>query len=69
MKFLLLVCSFAALAAFAVISGAVAVGCGPQQDYCPNNTTGECNQADTGTAPPPVDSGTGPGDAIIIVID
>jgi hypothetical protein len=62
MKFLLFVCGSAAVLI------AVAVGCGPQQAYCPDDTTGECNHVDTGTAPPPPDAG-GSGDAIIISTD
>ena len=44
--------------------GAFIVGCGPQQHYCPESTTGQCNSADTGVAPPTPDSGAG--DAVIL---
>jgi hypothetical protein len=57
MKFLMIAAVLAALV------GAVIVGCGPQQDYCPNNTTGQC-LPDAGSAPPMPDVGIG--ESIII---
>jgi hypothetical protein len=52
------------IAGVATISGAFAVGCGPKKQYCPENSTGLCNDANVGVMPMPMDSG--PGDAVII---
>jgi hypothetical protein len=60
MKFLLFVCGFAA-----VLVG-MAVGCGPQQAYCPNNTTGLCISDDGGAPPPPPPEDASDTGAIII---
>ena len=48
----------------AAMVGAVIVGCGPQQAYCPTQMSGRCNEADTGVAPPGM--GGSSGDATII---
>jgi hypothetical protein len=52
-----------ALAVAAAVAG-VAVGCGPQKDYCPDNTTGQCIDAGTSMPPPEMDAGIG--ESIII---
>jgi len=52
------------IAGVATISGAFAVGCGPKKQYCPENSTGLCNDASTGMMPPPPDSGLG--EAVVI---
>jgi hypothetical protein len=57
MKFLMTAAVLAALV------GAVIVGCGPKQKYCPEITTGQC-LPDASVAPPPPE--VGGGDAIII---
>ncbi len=59
MKVLLLVCGCAA----ALV--AAAVGCGPKQAYCPQNTTGLCLNDDGGSAPPPGPD-TGLGETMVI---
>jgi hypothetical protein len=51
------------LAVAAGIAG-LAVGCGPQKDYCPDNTTGQCIDAGNMMPPPMPDSGIG--ESIII---
>jgi hypothetical protein len=54
------------LAVAAAVAG-VAVGCGPQKDYCPDNTTGQCIDAGSNMPPPPVDAGIG--ESVIITDD
>jgi len=53
MKFLMIAVVVAA------VVGAVIVGCGPQQAYCPSNSTGQCVQEIDGSQPPPADTGVG----------
>ena len=61
MKFLTILLGVAGVG---LIAGVLAVGCGPQKPYCPQTSTGQCNEQDTGTAPPPEDAA--PGEAIVI---
>jgi hypothetical protein len=62
MKVFLIVCGLAVALCGAIVS------CGPQKDYCPNSTTGQC-------LPPMGQAGaqggldSGPGDATIITDD
>ena len=58
MKFLMIAAALAALV------GAVAVGCGPKQAYCPTVSTGQCIEQDAGVGPGGED--TGIGESIII---
>jgi hypothetical protein len=64
MKLLTFLIGFAGVA---VISGALAVGCGPKKEYCPRSSTGQCIDQDTGVAPTGL--GGSSGDATIIVED
>jgi hypothetical protein len=61
MKFLTIVIGMAGVAA---IAGALAVGCGPKKAYCPQFSTGQCVDQDTGMATGT--GGTGAGDATIL---
>lgn len=56
MKFLTILLSVAGVG---LIAGALAVGCGPQKAYCPQSSTGQCLDQDTGVAPPPPEAGAG----------
>jgi hypothetical protein len=59
MKFLMI-----ALAVAAAVGG-LAVGCGPQKAYCPDNSTGQCIDGGSNMPPPGDDAGLG-GEAIVI---
>ncbi|HET6148376.1 MAG TPA: hypothetical protein VFH68_12660 [Polyangia bacterium] len=57
MKIFTIVVGFAGAA---IIAGALAVGCGPQKAYCPQTSTGQCVNQDTGIVqPPPEDASDG----------
>jgi hypothetical protein len=64
MKFLTIVIGVAGVA---VVAGALALGCGPQKAYCPQFSTGQCINQDTGTAPPGEDAG--PSESTILGAD